>query len=108
MAWTYLVIAGLLEIGWAIGLKYTDGFTKLWPSVATIAAMIASFGLLAAALRTIPVGTGYAVWTGIGAAGTAIVGMALLGESRDVLRILFLVLIVCGVVGLRFASQTGH
>src|SRR6185436_6628563 len=98
MAWTYLVIAGLLEIGWAIGLKYTVGFTRLWPSVATISAMMASFSLLATALKTIPVGTGYAVWTGIGAAGTAIIGMIFLGESREVLRILCLVLIVAGVV----------
>ena len=108
MAWTCLVIAGLLEIGWAIGLKYTEGFSKLWPSVATLCAMMASFGLLAAALKTIPVGTGYAVWTGIGAAGTAVIGMAFLGESREVLRILCLVLIVAGVVGLKFASAAGH
>ena len=108
MAWTYLVIAGLLEIGWAIGLKYTEGFSRLWPSVATLCAMIASFGLLSAALKTIPVGTGYTVWTGIGAAGTAIIGMAFLGESREVLRILCLMLIVAGVVGLKFASASGH
>jgi quaternary ammonium compound-resistance protein SugE len=108
MAWIQLVIAGLLEIGWAIGLKYTEGFSRLWPSVATIAAMIASFALLAAALKTIPVGTGYAVWTGIGASGTAIIGMVFLGESRDVLRVVCLVLIVAGVVGLKFASPSGH
>ena len=108
MAWTYLVIAGLLEIGWAIGLKYTEGFSRLWPSVATLCAMIASFGLLSAALKTIPVGTGYAVWTGIGAAGTTIIGMAFLGESREVLRILCLMLIITGVVGLKFASASGH
>ncbi len=104
MAWIYLVIAGLLEIGWAVGLKYTAGFTRLWPSVATVGAMIASFALLAVALKTIPVGTGYAVWTGIGAAGTAIIGMMFLGEPREVLRLLCLGLIVAGVVGLRFAS----
>ena len=108
MAWIYLVIAGLLEVGWAIGLKYTEGFSKLWPSVATICAMIASFGLLAAALKTIPVGTGYAVWTGIGAVGTAIIGMAFLGESREVLRLLCIVLIIAGIVGLKFASSSGH
>jgi quaternary ammonium compound-resistance protein SugE len=108
MAWIYLVIAGALEIGWAIGLKYTEGFSRLWPSVATISAMIASFGLLAAALKTIPVCTGYAVWTGIGAAGTAIIGMVFLGESREMMRILCLVLIVAGVVGLKFASASGH
>ena len=108
MAWICLVIAGLLEIGWAIGLKYTEGFSRLLPSVATLCAMIVSFGLLSVALKTIPVGTGYAVWTGIGAAGTAIIGMVFLGESREVLRILCLVLIVAGVVGLKFASASGH
>ena len=108
MAWVYLVVAGLLEVGWAVGLKYTDGFSKLWASVATILAMIASFGLLSAALKTIPVGTGYAVWTGIGAAGTALIGMLFLGEPREVLRIICLLLIVAGVVGLRFASPGGH
>ena len=108
MAWTCLVIAGLLEIGWAIGLKYTEGFSRLWPSIATICAMIGSFNLLAAALKTIPVGTGYAVWTGIGAAGTAIVGMAFLGESREMLRILCILLIIGGVLGLRFVSPSGH
>ena len=108
MAWTYLIIAGLLEIGWAIGLKYTEGFSKLWPSVATICTMIASFVLLSAALKSIPVGTGYAVWTGIGAAGTAIIGMAFLGESREVLRLLCILLIIAGVVGLKLASTAGH
>ena len=108
MAWTLLIVAGLLEIGWAIGLKYTEGFSRLWPSVVTIGAMIASFALLAQALKTIPIGTGYAVWTGIGAAGTAIIGMAFLGESREVLRVVCIVLIVAGVLGLKFASATGH
>jgi quaternary ammonium compound-resistance protein SugE len=106
MAWIYLIIAGLLEVGWAIGLKFTEGFSRLGPSLATVSAMIGSFCLLAAALKTIPVGTGYAVWTGIGAAGTAIIGMLVLGESREVLRILCLVLIVAGVVGLKFASPS--
>lgn len=104
MAWIYLVAAGLLEIGWAIGLKYTEGFSKLWPSVATLGTMIASFVLLSVALKTIPVGTGYAVWTGIGVAGTTVIGMAFLGESREVLRILCLVLIIAGVLGLKLAS----
>jgi quaternary ammonium compound-resistance protein SugE len=104
MAWIYLLIAGVLEIGWAIGLKYTEGFSRLWPSVWTIAAMIGSFSLLSEAIKTIPLGTGYAVWTGIGAAGTAVVGIAFFGESRDVLRILCLLLIVAGIVGLKFAS----
>ncbi|MBX3746099.1 MAG: quaternary ammonium compound efflux SMR transporter SugE [Verrucomicrobiae bacterium] len=106
MAWIYLIVAGLLEIGWAVGLKYTAGFSRFWPSVATLGTMIVSFGFLAAALKTIPVGTGYAVWTGIGAAGTAIIGMAFLGESREVLRILCIVLIVAGVVGLKLASAS--
>lgn len=105
MSWIYLVIAGLLEIGWAIGLKYTEGFTRLWPSMATGACMIASFILLALALKTIPVGTGYAVWTGIGAAGTAILGMILFGESRDLARIFCLLLIIGGVVGLKLVSR---
>ena len=108
MAWIYLFVAGILEIAWAIGLKYTEGFSRLWPSVVTIGAMIASFGLLAQALKTIPVGTGYAVWTGIGAAGTAIIGMLFLGESREVLRIVCIVLIVAGVLGLKLASTAGH
>lgn len=106
MAWTYLIIAGLLEIAWAIGLKYTEGFSRLWPSLATGSAMIASFVLLSAALKNIPVGTGYAVWTGIGAAGTALIGMLFLGESREVLRVVCLVLIVVGVVGLKVASPS--
>jgi len=105
MAWTALVFAGLLEIGWAIGLKYTQGFTRLWPSVGTGLAMVLSFGLLSYALRTIPVGTGYAVWTGIGAAGTAVLGMVFLGESREVLRMVCIGLIVAGVVGLRLVSK---
>lgn len=104
MAWVYLIIAGLLEIVWAVGLKYTHGFSRLWPSVGTVAAMIASFVLLAIALKTIPVGTGYAVWTGIGAAGTAIIGMVFLGESREVARMVCLVLIVAGVIGLRLTA----
>lgn len=107
-AWVHLFAAGLLEIAWAISLKYTEGFSRLWPSVVTICAMIASFALLAQALKTIPVGTGYAVWTGIGAAGTAIIGMIFLGESAEVLRILCLALIVAGVVGLKFVSTAAH
>lgn len=104
MAWISLVIAGLLEIGWAVGLKYTEGFSRLWPSVATVSVMIASFALLSQALKTIPIGTGYAVWTGIGAAGTAIIGMIYLGEPREALRVLCIVLIIAGVVGLKFAT----
>lgn len=104
VAWTLLIIAGLFEIIWAIGLKYTEGFTRLWPSVGTIAAMIIGFILLSQAIRTIPVGTGYAVWTGIGVVGTAVVGMLFLGEPRDAARIICLLLIVVGIVGLKIVS----
>ena len=105
MAWIYLVIAGLLEIGWAIGLKYTQGFSRLWPSVATVACMAVSFVFLSLSLKTIPIGTGYAVWTGIGAAGTALFGMIFLGEPRDIARVFCLFLIVAGVVGLKMTSS---
>lgn len=104
MAWAYLVLAGLLEIGWAVGLKYTDGFSRLWPSVVTVTLMAASFGLLALSLRTLPIGTAYAVWTGIGAAGTALVGMVFLGDPAGTARILCLLLIIAGVVGLKLVS----
>ena len=104
MAWTYLVIAGLFEIGWAVGLKYTDGFTRLWPSLGTAASMALSVYLLAKALRDIPVGTGYAVWTGIGAVGTAVLGMLLFGEPRNVLRLVCIALIVSGIAGLKLVS----
>ncbi len=107
MAWVYLFIAGLFEVGWAIGLKYTEGFTKFWASLATIAAMILSFVLLAQALKTIPVGTGYAVWTGIGAVGTVLVGMLLLGESRALARLVCLFLIISGIIGLKWVSSQG-
>ncbi len=105
MAWIYLIIAGLFEIGWAVGLKYTDGLTRLWPSVWTAASMAVSVVLLARALRDIPVGTGYAVWTGIGAVGTALLGMILFDESRDVMRLICILLIVAGIVGLRVFSS---
>jgi quaternary ammonium compound-resistance protein SugE len=101
MAWVWLTVAGLLEVVWAVGLKYTDGFTRLWPSAITIAAMVASVYCLAVALRTIPVGTGYAVWTGIGAVGVAILGMVLFGESAALLRIGSILLIVAGIAGLK-------
>lgn len=104
MAWTYLFIAGLLEIIWAIGLKYTEGFSKLWPSVVTITAMAASIYFLAQALKTLPVGTGYAIWTGIGAVGTAILGMVLFSESIAPARIISIALIVGGIIGLKLAS----
>ncbi len=105
MAWIYLFIAGLLEIVWAIGLKYTEGFTKLWPSVGTAAAMILSFIFLSQALKTLPVGTGYAIWTGIGAVGTALLGIMLFGESREAGRIVCILLIVAGIVGLKLTSS---
>ena len=105
MAWIYLFIAGLFEIGWAVGLKYTEGFTKLWPSVITIFGMILSFYFLSTAVKTIPIGTAYAIWTGIGAVGTAILGIILFGESREFMRMLFILLIVIGIVGLKFFSK---
>ena len=105
MAWVVLFIAGVLEIGWAIGLKYTNGFTRLWPSVWTVGAMIISFVLLSQALKTIPVSTGYAVWTAIGAVGTVVVGMAFLGEPREVGRIVCILMIVIGVIGLKVISS---
>lgn len=99
--WIMLVIAGLLEIGWAIGLKYADGFTRLWPSLLTVVCMVVSMGLLALAIRGIPVGTGYAVWTGIGAIGTAALGIALFGESASPARLASIALILAGIVGLK-------
>ncbi|MEP6956466.1 MAG: quaternary ammonium compound efflux SMR transporter SugE [Chthoniobacterales bacterium] len=106
MSWVYLLLAGLTEVAWAIGLKYTDGWSRLWPSVATALLMIVSFSFLSLALKTLPLGTAYAVWTGIGAAGTALAGMFLFGEPRDALRILSLALIVAGVAGLRFLTRS--
>lgn len=105
MAWVYLVLAGLFEIAWAIGLKFADGFTRLWPSVVTILAMIASAFLLALAARTLPIGTAYAVWTGIGAVGVAILGIVWLGEARDLVRLLCIGLIIAGTVGLKLSSS---
>jgi quaternary ammonium compound-resistance protein SugE len=102
MPWLILIVAGALEIAWAIGLKHTHGFTRLWPSVGVIAAMIASMGLLALAARGLPIGTAYAVWTGIGASGTALLGMMLLGESRDLRRLACIALIIIGTLGLKF------
>ena len=104
MAWVYLAIAGLLEVAWAIGLKYTEGFSKLLPSALTIAAMIGSVLLLGLALRSLPVGTGYAVWTGIGAVGTAILGIILFAEPATALRLGSIGLIVGGIVGLKLAG----
>lgn len=105
MVWIYLVVAGLFECGWAVGLKYTEGFTKLIPSLLVVTAMGISLWLLSVSMKTIPVGTAYAVWTGIGAVGVAIMSMFLFGESRDVMRIVCLLLIVSGIFGLRLVSS---
>lgn len=104
MGWVYLLLAALFEVGWAIGLKFSQGFTKLGASIWTIVAMVISFTLLAIAVRTIPVGTGYAVWTGIGAVGTAVLGMVFFAEPCTLWRVLCLLLIVGGVVGLKFTA----
>jgi quaternary ammonium compound-resistance protein SugE len=104
MAWLYLFVAGIFETAWAIGLKYSSGFTKLGPSLFTVIAMIISLYLLAVALRTLPVGTGYAVWTGIGSVGAAILGIFLFDESREITRLLCIVLIVAGIIGLKLTS----
>ena len=104
MSWLMLVIAGLFEVGWAIGLKYTEGLTRLWPTVWTATALVVSMVLLALAMRTLPAGTAYAVWTGIGATGTALLGMAVLGEPATPPRLACLALIVAGIVGLKLVS----
>jgi quaternary ammonium compound-resistance protein SugE len=104
MHWFILVLAGLFEVGWAIGLKYTEGFTRLWPTVGTVAAMIISLGLLGVAMKSLPVGTSYAVWVGVGAVGTALLGIVLLGEPANAGRLVSLGLIVAGIVGLKLAT----
>ena len=104
MAWVILVAAGLFEVGWAIGLKYTEGFTRLWPTVGTVMAMVVSLGMLGVAMKSLPVGTAYAVWVGVGAVGTAILGIVLLGEPANVGRLVSLGLIVAGIVGLKLAT----
>ena len=104
MAWILLLVAGLFEIGWAIGLKYTDGFSRLWPSIGTAASMIVSVVLLAWAMRSLPVGTAYAVWTGIGAVGTVLLGIVLFGEAMTIARLACVVLIVTGILGLKLSS----
>jgi quaternary ammonium compound-resistance protein SugE len=105
MAWFVLIIASLFEIGWAVGLKYTEGFTRLWPTLGTIASMIISLGLLGLALRTLPLGTAYAIWTGVGTVGTALLGMTLFNESADVIRLACIGLIVAGIVGLKLVTH---
>ncbi|ARP98920.1 quaternary ammonium compound efflux SMR transporter SugE [Pseudorhodoplanes sinuspersici] len=104
MAWTYLFIAGLLEIGWAIGLKYTEGFSKLWPSIGTVLAMVLSIAFLGLALKSLPVGTAYAIWTGIGAVGTVLLGIVLFAEPATALRLGCVALIVTGIVGLKLVT----
>jgi len=104
MPWLVLLLAGLLEVGWAVGLKYTDGFTRLLPTLLTVASMAASLFLLGLALRSLPLGTAYAVWTGIGTVGTAILGIVLLGESASIARLACIALIVTGIAGLKLVS----
>lgn len=104
MAWLYLALAGVLEIGWAVGLKYTQGFTRPLPTVLTIASMVASLGLLGFALRTLPIGTAYAIWTGIGTIGTAALGIALFGEAATVARLACIALILLGIIGLKLVG----
>ncbi|WP_149196295.1 quaternary ammonium compound efflux SMR transporter SugE [Luteimonas suaedae] len=104
MNWFILIVAGLFEIGWAIGLKYTEGFTRLWPTVGTVLAMAISLGLLGIAMKSLPVGTAYAIWVGVGAVGTAILGIILLGEPANAGRMVSLALILAGIVGLKLAT----
>lgn len=105
MSWLILFIAGLFETAWAIGMKYSEGFTKFWPSVFTIVSILISMGLLSYSLKELPVGTAYAVWTGIGAVGTAILGIILFGESKELLRLFFIFLIIAGIAGLRVFAK---
>ncbi len=105
MNWAILVVAGIFEVGWAIGLKYTEGFTRLWPSVWTVLAMIISLGLLGIAMKTLPVGTAYSVWVGVGAVGTVVLGIVLLGESASLARMMSVALIVAGIVGLKLSTH---
>lgn len=104
MAWVYLFVAGIFEIVWAVALKYSEGFTRLWPAVIVVIAMAASILLLSLALKVLPLGIAYPIWTGIGAAGTVILGIMLFDESRDVLKILFILMIIAGIVGLRLVK----
>jgi len=104
MAWLYLFVAGLLEVGWAVGLKYTDGFTRVVPTTLTVLSMVASLGMLGLALKALPLGTAYAIWTGIGTIGTVILGIALFGESANAVRLGCIALIVAGIIGLKAVS----
>lgn len=105
MAWLILLLAGIFEIAWAVGLKYTEGFTRLWPTIGTVAAMTISLGLLGVALRSLPLGTAYAIWTGVGTIGTALLGIALFHESADPIRLACILLIVAGIVGLKLVTH---
>jgi quaternary ammonium compound-resistance protein SugE len=105
MAWLILIVAGLIETAWAVGLKYTDGLTRFWPSVFTVVGIVTSIVLLSISVRTLPIGTAYAVWVGIGAAGTALIGILLLGESANPGRLCFLLLLVIAIIGLKMTSQ---
>jgi quaternary ammonium compound-resistance protein SugE len=104
MAWGILVLAGLFEVGWAVGLKYTDGFTRLWPTVLTVLAMVISLGLLGVAMKGLPMGTAYSVWVGVGAVGTVVLGIVLLGEPATAARLISTALIIAGIVGLKLAT----
>ena len=104
MAWLILVLAGLFEVGWAIGLKYTEGFTRLWPTIWTVLAMIVSLGLLGIAMKSLPVGTAYSIWVGVGTVGTVILGVVLLGEPANAGRLVSVALIIVGIVGLKLAT----
>ena len=105
MNWFILIVAGLFEVGWAVGLKYTEGFTRPWPTAWTVAAMVISLGLLGLALKTLPVGTAYAIWVGVGAAGTALAGVLLFGEAMSLTRLASLALLLAGIVGLKLTSS---
>jgi quaternary ammonium compound-resistance protein SugE len=104
MAWLILVVAGLFEVAWAIGLKYTEGFTRIWPTIGTVLAMLLSVGLLGLAMKSLPVGTAYGVWVGVGAVGTVILGIILLGEPANAARLVSVALIIAGIVGLKLAT----
>jgi len=104
LAWIILVVAGLFEVGWAIGLKYTEGFSRLWPTIGTVFAMVMSVWLLSVAMRSLPVGTAYSIWVGVGAAGTVILGIVLLGEPANAARLISVALIIIGIVGLKLAT----
>lgn len=106
MAWLLLVLAGIFEVGWAIGLKYTQGFTRLWPSIWTVLAMAISLGLLGIAMKSLPIGTAYSIWVGVGAVGTVFLGILLFGEPASVARMLSVGLIIAGIIGLKLASPS--